>query len=74
MKIKQANKVQTTCLKHGFCDHWEYVKEDGKIVYKCTLCYKEKPYAYPLYGKQVAQFKDKPKPETEPQQYGRLVA
>jgi hypothetical protein len=74
-KVIKVNYVQAYCLKHKqMTDHIEYVFNDKTVKYKCRECYKQLPYAYPLYGKQVAQFKDKPKLETEPKQYGRLVA
>lgn len=73
-RIKQANKVQTTCPKHGFVEHIEYIKEDGKIVYRCNLCHTENPLRFPIYGRQQPGFTPHKLDETKPQQIGRQVA
>ncbi len=69
-RIIKSEKVQMICPKHGFVDHWEYIKEDGNIVYKCTFCYREQPFLFPVYGRPQPRL-DIPKRE-EPK-YGRLV-
>lgn len=72
-RIKQANKVQTTCPKHGFVEHWEYIKDDGSIVYKCSLCYKEAPHRFPIYGRNQPSCTPRKLDESK-FQYGRQVA
>ncbi len=73
-RIKQANKVETTCPKHGFCSHTEYIKEDVKIVYKCDLCYKENPLRFPIYGRQQPGYTPKTLEESKQKSFGRQVA
>jgi hypothetical protein len=74
MKIIKVSNVQAHCAKHGFTDHKEYVKADGTIVYKCLLCYRERPYNYPIYGRQSPEFKKPATDEHNEHQYGRYVA
>lgn len=72
MRIIKSERVHAYCQKHQrTTEHMEYFKEDGSYVYKCLECYKERPYNYPVYGRQSPKLElERPKN----QQIGRVVA
>lgn len=74
-RIVKSERVGLYCEKHKqITEHMVYLKDDGKEVIRCLECSHEKPYAYPLYGRQTPKVSTRVLEESKPQQYGRQVA
>ena len=75
-KVIKSEIVTAFCHKkgHGYCEHVEYLRQDGTKKYVCRLCKADTPYAYPVYGRQQPKASTRQLDDSEPQSYGRTVA